>query len=220
MVCTPVFRGVTPNLDEKSAIEGTVDYLRKAVHRQMVADVPVGAFLSGGLDSSSVVAFAREFAPDIRCFTIEAVGGAEAGTADDLPYARRVAAHLGVSLDVVSVDASRMAADIEYMIAQLDEPLADPAPLNVFFISRLAREHGMKVLLSGAGGDDLLPAIGATPLSTTSAIGTGYPKESSLRLNMRHNRLISAALFSAPLETYEWRHAKGGRSAGQLFSLG
>lgn len=151
----PVFRGVTGELSERDAVAGTVNYLRQAVHRQLVADVPVGAFLSGGLDSSAVVAFAREQAPDIRCFTIETTGGQEAGLADDLPYARRVAAHLGVPLDVVRIDAGRMAADLERMVVQLDEPLADPAPLNVLYISRLAREQGMKVLLSGAGGDDL-----------------------------------------------------------------
>jgi asparagine synthase (glutamine-hydrolysing) len=132
-----------------------VEGLRRAVQRQLVADVPVGAFLSGGLDSSAVVAFAREQAPDIRCFTIESVGGQESGTVDDLPYARRVARHLDVPLDVVRIDAGRMAEDLESMVVQLDEPLADPAPLNVLYISRLAREQGVKVLLSGAGGDDL-----------------------------------------------------------------
>ncbi len=151
----PVFRGVVADLSEPDAIAGTASGLREAVRRQLVADVPVGAFLSGGLDSSSVVAFAREQVPDIRCFTIEARGGQDPGTADDLPYARQVARHLNVPLDIVSIDSGRMAADVEGMIAQLDEPLADPAPLNVLYISRLAREHGIKVLLSGAGGDDL-----------------------------------------------------------------
>lgn len=140
---------------EASMVEGTLQHLRAAVHRQMVADVPVGAFLSGGLDSSAVVVLARERNPDIRCFTIESPGGVDAGTVDDLPYARRVAAHLNVPLDVVRVDSAQMAAGLEAMVAQLDEPLADPAPLNVLFISQLAREHGIKVLLSGAGGDDL-----------------------------------------------------------------
>lgn len=140
---------------ESDWVNGTTSHLRQAVHRQMVADVPVGAFLSGGLDSSAVVAFARELNPEIRCFTIEMAGGQEEGAADDLPYARRVAEHLGVSLDVVTIDAGRMAHDLEGMVVQLDEPLADPAPLNVLYISRLARQHGMKVLLSGAGGDDL-----------------------------------------------------------------
>lgn len=151
----PAFGGVIADLNEKDALAGTVAHLRQAVQRQMVADVPVGAFLSGGLDSSAVVAFAREQSPDIHCFTIEATGGQEEGVVDDLPYARKVAYHLGVPLEVVQIDASRMAGDLERMVAQLDEPLADPAPLNVLYISELARQQGMKVLLSGSGGDDL-----------------------------------------------------------------
>jgi asparagine synthase (glutamine-hydrolysing) len=151
----PLFRGVRADLDESTAIQGTAEHLRRAVHRQLVADVPVGAFLSGGLDSSAIVAFAREQAPDIRCFTIESVGGEDAGTAEDLPYARLAAEHLGVPLEVVRIDSGRMLSDFQRMVMQLDEPLADPAPLNVLYISQLARERGMKVLLSGAGGDDL-----------------------------------------------------------------
>jgi len=151
----PAFRNIAADLDEESALDGTVAHLRQAVQRQMVADVPVGAFLSGGLDSSALVTFAREQNPDIHCFTIEAEGGQEEGVIDDLPYARKVAKHLGVRLDVVNIDSARMAGDLERMVTQLDEPLADPAPLNVLYISQLARERGIKVLLSGAGGDDL-----------------------------------------------------------------
>lgn len=151
----PVFRVQQDNMGEASAIRGTETALRTAVHRQLVADVPVGAFLSGGLDSSAVVAMAREQVPDIQCFTIEPSGGAEEGQTDDLPYARRVARHLGVPLDVVSINAARMAADLETMVYQLDEPVADPASLNVLYISRLARDNGIKVMLSGVGGDDL-----------------------------------------------------------------
>jgi asparagine synthase (glutamine-hydrolysing) len=151
----PAFRGVRADLSEQQSIEGTAAHVRRAVERQMVADVPVGAFLSGGLDSSAVVAFAREQAADLQCFTIRQVGGAEQGVTDDLPYAERVAKHLGVRLHTVEIEASRMAGDIERMVWQLDEPLADPAPLNVLYICELARRNGMKVLLSGAGGDDL-----------------------------------------------------------------
>lgn len=152
----PAFRiPVAQDMSEREAIEGTRSHLREAVHRQMVADVPVGAFLSGGLDSSAVVAFAKEVNPDIRCFTIEPVGGDDAGNTPDLPYARKVADYLGVNLDVVSIDSATMAQSLEKMVEQLDEPLADPAPLNVLFISQLARDKGIKVLLSGAGGDDI-----------------------------------------------------------------
>ncbi|MCX7177139.1 MAG: asparagine synthase (glutamine-hydrolyzing) [Proteobacteria bacterium] len=142
-------------LDTAEAIRRVQKGLRTAVHRQLVADVPVGAFLSGGLDSSAVVAMAREVSPDIECFTIDTGAVRDAGVTDDLPYARRVAKHLGLRLHEIQVDSSRMAADLERMVFQLDEPLADPAPLNVLYISQLARQHGVKVLLSGAGGDDL-----------------------------------------------------------------
>jgi asparagine synthase (glutamine-hydrolysing) len=153
--CLPAFRDTSPLVSERDAISGTLSNLRTAVHRQMVADVPVGAFLSGGLDSSAVVALARERDPDIRCFSIESRGGEDAGFVDDLPFARCVAAHLRVPFEVVSVTSSRMAAALEDSVAQLDEPLADPASINVFFIAQLARQHGIKVLLSGAGGDDI-----------------------------------------------------------------
>ena len=151
----PAFRGVARDLTEAEAVAGTAEHVRRAVARQMVADVPVGAFLSGGLDSSAVVAFARENASKLHCFTIRQSGGAEQGVTDDLPYAERVAKHLGVELHTVEIEASRMAGDLERMIWQLDEPLADPAPLNVLYICELARANGMKVLLSGAGGDDI-----------------------------------------------------------------
>tara|TARA_B100000780_G_C21112657_1_gene449790 strand:+ start:362 stop:2257 length:1896 start_codon:yes stop_codon:yes gene_type:complete len=129
--------------------------LAKAVERQLISDVPVGAFLSGGLDSSAIVALAKQSVPNIQCFTIDPIGGSDDDIAEDLPYAREVAKHLNVDLEVVKIDSYNLANDLEEMIWQLDEPLADPAPLNVLYISRLARERGMKVLLSGSGGDDI-----------------------------------------------------------------
>lgn len=137
------------------AVEQTERYLREAVHRQLVSDVPIGAFLSGGLDSSSIVAFAREHNPDLQCFSIEIAGGDTDGMPADLPFARLAAQHLGVPLHVETIDAARLEHDVEDMVAQLGEPLADPAALNVRYIARLARQQGIKVLLSGAGGDDI-----------------------------------------------------------------
>jgi len=131
--------------------------LETAVKRQMISDVPLGAFLSGGLDSSSIVALARKHTSErLQCFTIDFDSdmAKEEGFVLDLPYARRVAQHLDVDLHVVRV-GSEMAEGLASMVQQLDEPLADFSALNVFFISQLARQHGIKVLLSGAGGDDL-----------------------------------------------------------------
>ncbi|EXJ11775.1 asparagine synthase (glutamine-hydrolyzing) [Imhoffiella purpurea] len=151
----PVSRGHIEYLGMSDSLDRLVSCLRQAVQRQLVADVPVGAFLSGGLDSSAIVALARETNPNIHCFTIDPVGDQEEGITDDLPYARKVANHLGVPLDIVRIEPGRMADDLTQMVLQLDEPLADPAPLNVLYIAELARERGVKVLLSGAGGDDL-----------------------------------------------------------------
>ena len=152
----PYDQAIVP-VTEAQATLHVREALQTAVQRQMVADVPVGAFLSGGLDSSAVVAFARqETAHRLQCFTIAFGNDAfqKEGFAADLPYAQTVARHLDVDLHAVTVDAA-MAERLGDMIWHLDEPLADLAPLNVLFISQLAREHGIKVLLSGAGGDDI-----------------------------------------------------------------
>jgi asparagine synthase (glutamine-hydrolysing) len=176
----PVFNNkVSTRAKKSSVIETTCDHLRTAVRRQLVADVPVGAFLSGGLDSSSVVAFAREENPDIRCFTIEFINSDNEGMVDDLPYAKRVAKHLNVPLDIVRLDPVHMAEDLPDMVSYLDEPLADPASLNVLYISRLARQNGIKVLLSGAGGDDLF---------------TGYRRHRALSLERYWKWLPDASL--------------------------
>jgi asparagine synthase (glutamine-hydrolysing) len=153
----PYSQAIEP-LPEEDAVQQVQDTIRQAVGRQMVADVPVGAFLSGGLDSGAIMAFAREFAGSsrIQCFTIAFEGPAaeKEGMTADLPYAQKIARHLDVDLHTVSVGPN-MVDQIEKMIYHLDEPQADPASLNVLFISQLARANGIKVLLSGAGGDDI-----------------------------------------------------------------
>ncbi|WP_419177012.1 asparagine synthase (glutamine-hydrolyzing) [Desulfosediminicola sp.] len=173
----PIFQTSKIILAEHESISGVKDHLAQAVRRQMVADVPVGAFLSGGLDSSAIVAMACETHPKIPCFTIESLGGPEKGMKDDLPYARKVAKHLGVPLEVVTIDANRMADDLEKMVAQLDEPLADPASLNVLYISQLARNQGIKVLLSGAGGDDLFTGYRRHRAVQAESLWSWLPKD-------------------------------------------
>ncbi|MEK6322371.1 MAG: asparagine synthase (glutamine-hydrolyzing) [Acidobacteriota bacterium] len=136
--------------------EGVRERVAEAVKRQMVSDVPVGAFLSGGADSSAVVAMMkRAKAEEIRCYTI----GFETGdrpddNTSDLPYARLVASHLGVDLHEVLIRPD-VVAFTERMVYLLDEPQADPACINVYLICQQARADGYKVLLSGAGGDDI-----------------------------------------------------------------
>jgi len=146
------------NYTVESAITELRDRLQTAVQRQMVADVEVGAFLSGGLDSSAIVAFAKKFshAKTLPCFTIgfNDDAWAKEGMTADLAYAQRVSRELNVDLHTITV-GPEMVSDLQTMIYHQDEPQADLAALHVLSICRLAREQGIKVLLSGTGSDDI-----------------------------------------------------------------
>lgn len=134
----------------------TLDFiLCKAVERQLLSDVPVGFFLSGGLDSSLLVAVAKKLYPDkkFKCYTIDS-GESKDGFEKDLFYAKKVAAFLNVDLTEIKVDSS-IFSKFDDIIWYLDEPVSDPAPFNVYEISKQAREDGIKVLISGTGGDDI-----------------------------------------------------------------
>ncbi len=140
-----------------ATIEGLLrEQLHRSVQSQLVSDVPVGAFLSGGLDSSAVVAMAERDGRSIsRCYTINYAGGRDwEGMANDIHYARKVARSLGVECVEIALESSVL-KQVREMIWHLDEPQADLAPLNVLLISEAARANGDYVLLSGAGGDDI-----------------------------------------------------------------
>jgi asparagine synthase (glutamine-hydrolysing) len=153
---TQPYEGERDPRDDAALAAELAERLETAVDRQLVADVPVGAFLSGGLDSSAIVAMMRRLRPDqqVTCFTVRLGGADDGDNTADLPYARRVAAHLGVRLEEVDV-APNAILRLEEMVRLLDEPQADPAPINALLIAEHARALGIPVLLSGAGGDDL-----------------------------------------------------------------
>jgi asparagine synthase (glutamine-hydrolysing) len=145
-------------VSDEALVHATRERLATGVKRQMVSDVPVGAFLSGGLDSSAVVACAvgAGVADRLDCFTIvpKHTNGSDEGVEQDWPYAQRVASTLGVRLHAVDVD-TEIVKRLPQAIYHLDEPQADPAAINVLLIAELARRHGIKVLLSGTAGDDV-----------------------------------------------------------------
>jgi asparagine synthase (glutamine-hydrolysing) len=150
------FRGEYDRRSRTEIIAEFRDRLSLAVKRQLLSDVPVGFFLSGGMDSSSLVALAAAGGESLTAFTIQ---GDETfdreGFAADSRYARLVAEQMGVKL--IGVPASSdIVNEFDKMIFHLDEPQADLAPLHVLNISRAAKASGIKVLISGAGGDDLL----------------------------------------------------------------
>jgi asparagine synthase (glutamine-hydrolysing) len=151
------YAGISSKASEQTIALELDAKLTTAVRRQLVADVPVGAFLSGGLDSSAIVAMMKKINPDqrINCYCIAFKSGMDSeGHVDDAPYARAVAKHLDVDLNIIEVEAD-IINHLQTMLYHLDEPQADPAPIHVYLIAEAAKRDGIKVLLSGAGGDDI-----------------------------------------------------------------
>lgn len=135
---------------EQDAIEALSELIHDAVRMQLVSDVPLGMFLSGGIDSSSVLAaMSRATSEPVRTFSI---GFADA-TYNELPYARAVAAHFGAQHVEARLepDIANLAAKL---IAHLDEPFADFSIFPTYLVSNLAGAF-VKVVLTGDGGDEL-----------------------------------------------------------------
>lgn len=141
---TPGFAG-----SEAEALEELHHRLAAAVEDRLVSDVPFGAFLSGGLDSSVVVALmAERMAMPVRTFSI----GFEEARYSELSDARRVARHLGTEHHELVVRPEATAL-VERLVWHLDEPFADSSALPTYLVAELARSH-VKMVLSGDGGDE------------------------------------------------------------------
>jgi asparagine synthase (glutamine-hydrolysing) len=200
----PPYDGQPSAASEADLSRELAERLQLAVRRQLVADVPVGAFLSGGLDSSAVVAMMRRELPGqaIECFSIGFDGDrAVDGNPADLPYARKVAAHLDVNLHEIVIQPTAILR-LEEMVRLLDEPQADPAPINALIIAEHARAAGIPVLLSGAGGDDLFG---------------GYRRHRALQLEKTW-RWLPRAVRSGVQGVAQW--AAGGGFRGQASAFG
>jgi asparagine synthase (glutamine-hydrolysing) len=135
--------------DLDSAAKRLRPLLEDAVRAHLIADVPVGLFLSGGLDSGAIAALAARSEAGIRSFTLSFPGTSY----DEAPLARKVAERCGTKHTEVPLDGSAIVGRIDEAVAGLDQPTMDG--INTYFVSWAAREVGLKVALSGLGGDEL-----------------------------------------------------------------
>ena len=138
------------SISEASAIEQAETVIRSAVERQLIADVPVGAFLSGGIDSSLVVALMREVTSQVNTFSI----GFETDGYDESSTATRISQILGTNHTKFYLTEQEVIAQLPDVLSKLGEPFGDPSIIPTALVSKLARQH-VTVALSGDGGDEL-----------------------------------------------------------------
>lgn len=136
--------------DEEAALDRLEALLRGSIESRLVADVPVGLFLSGGIDSALLAALASDYAPGIAAYTIKLPDDSY----DETPYARAVADRFGLKHTVREVAGAEVLSALDRIEGQLDEPFADPSIVPTYLLCETARE-GVTVALGGDGGDEL-----------------------------------------------------------------
>ena len=128
------------------------ELLSDAVRLQLRADVPLGVFSSGGLDSSAIVAIAaRQLAEPLRTYTINFEGK----DSEDARWARKLAEQYQTAHTEIQMGPGDAGRALDRLVSRMDEPLADSALLPAYWLSQAARDRGIKVLLNGAGGDEI-----------------------------------------------------------------
>jgi asparagine synthase (glutamine-hydrolysing) len=143
-------RGVS----EREWVDRIRAQLETSVHMQMVSDVPIGAFLSGGVDSSAVVGFMAKHSPHpTKTYAIGFEGGTAESLYNELPYARRVAELFGTEHHEIVVKPDVVGL-LPQLLWHMDEPVSDTAFITTYLVSQFARQD-VKVILSGVGGDEL-----------------------------------------------------------------
>ncbi len=166
---------VTSEADESEITRELSVILKDTVLRHMVADVPVSAFLSGGLDSSLISVLAKSRNENLSTYTIGTLSKDKKleQMPDDEKYANIVADRFGFDHNVIRIDADIL-NELPHIVYTLDEPIGDPAAINTYLICKAAREKGVKVLLSGMGADEIF---------------FGYRRQKATLMALRYNKL-------------------------------
>jgi asparagine synthase (glutamine-hydrolysing) len=172
----------------KEVADEVVERLRESVRLRLIADVPLGVFLSGGTDSSAVVALMTELeARPLRTFSV----GFEEPEYSELPYARAVARRFATQHHELIMRPEQLSSELPRLVAFRDEPIAEPTDVALYLLSRSAAQS-VKVVLAGEGGDELFagyPKYAADPLAgLVSALPQEITRALIRRLPYRQRR--------------------------------
>lgn len=182
----------------EEAVDELERLLKASIQDQMMADVPVGAFLSAGIDSSTVVALMQSLHPDkVKTFTI----GMEDEKYNEAVYAKEIAAHLGTEhteLYITEEDAKGVIPKIPFIFG---EPFADSSQIPTYLVSKMTREH-VTVSLSGDGGDELFCGY-----NSYASVDRIWGKMKSVPYGIR--KLASELVLHSPLSNKEIYRVKG-----------
>jgi len=153
---SPLYGGAWPAANGAESVTRVRELIERAVAKRLMSDVPIGAFLSGGLDSSTNVALmSRLTSRPLRTFSIGFEGFGEAEHFHDLPYARRIAREFGCDHQEETLTAADCQRVLPDLVFQQDEPIGDPACLPTHFVARAAKAAGVSVVLVGEGSDEV-----------------------------------------------------------------
>src|SRR5207302_2463093 len=190
--------------------------LRESVRKELISDVPLGVFLSGGIDSSAVTAMMTQLGGDVKSFS---VGFAERSF-DESAYAREVARHLGTDHHELTLEPGMLLGLIPRLPALLDEPLGDASIIPTYLLSAFTRRY-VKVALGGDGGDELFagyPTVAAHRLATyymkaPSAVRRGLVEpvvrrlpvsRDNLSFDFRAKRFVAGAAYPVAERHARW----------------
>lgn len=222
------YRTSNDPLSDDDAIALTREIVTQAVRSRLLSDVPVGAFLSSGLDSSVVATVASRHLNRLTTFTIgfENLADPYGGHNDESTSATLIAKTLGTDHHVVSVTAEEFRRDLETFCGAGDQPFAVSSGLGILAIARIARESGIRVLLSGDGADE---CFGGYPwyfhlggCGERASTGAEDPENFSFQnfgipLDERLSRL---ARMPAPRRAWAWHYYASEAEKRALFSVG
>jgi asparagine synthase (glutamine-hydrolysing) len=214
---------------EAEALDRLDTLLHEAVRQQVVADVPLGVFLSGGLDSSLLTAIAAREVPGITALTVRAGDG----DFDETPYAIEAARHIGVRHEIVELGAGDLNEAFDACAHYLSEPLADSSLLPTYLVCRAARAR-MTVALGGDGADELFAGYPNFRVQRFAGLMQAFPQFSGsllsralllippgrgyMSLRFRLGQLAQGFGHAATRQSFLWMAPFGGDHMENLFT--